>query len=766
MEDVSKTFEKSLSKSFIKELPNFKDPKDIGNMMSSLSSTQKEVKEDEEENEDDLSKEEAKEATGAGSAGGFEAPLFGEPKKNNLFQPGTETKLTKPKGGTVNEDEISGGLADGMTLKDLAKHHDTTVDELIDKVSDGINVEMEHTSSIPIALEIALDHIYEDLDYYGKLEKIEAKEATTSASVGAYDAPIGGGRKDPLQIDTPKSVYGKLRSVKDPNFPKLGGPGSTFVKVKDKCKKFPYCNQGDIKALEFFENNLVKEGIKNISKRYDLNEDYIKGVILENTNIYYKNTNMNKEIENMIDGIVEKVLSEEINKKAKQVTESVTDEIDEMDEFYEIALKRREERMEAKNAKPDFLDLDGDGNKKESMKKASGETDETLEEGFKDSMEDFYDSAREKFDALKLLLRALAKLGYTLPEYRIGKRNPKVLKRHMEIWLNNEMDKLPDYKTERVLKRLKREIGKLDELEELALQKFAEDPNFFSKYQQDMLLDRLKVTDGGIERKKNDTSIDGEIEEDEMEEGNEFSGARQDAIDAGEDEFEVNGKKYPVKESLNLTEEEMIDLIERIIQEEKIEGIKSQDSAMKQSKKETDSYMKDLMKKFKDYLKDGSEGKFDMEPKHFPKGNGELKKMEKMAYTPSPGVEEYIDQIARSGGMENLEYDQIKPNEEWLDKNIVGSSETGNSDEYANAVPTDVNKSVKKRKDDNILGKLKSQSYNKSPQPVTDFAGHHTNNKKFAGIDVKESKEYKKQNKINEDLERMIKLFSHNYKTQ
>lgn len=628
MEDVSKTFEKSLSKSFIKELPNFKDPKDIGNMMSSLSSAQKEVKEDKEENEDDLSKEETKEATGAGSAGGFEAPLFGEPKKNNLFQPGTETKLTKPKGGPVNEDEIPGGLADGMTLKDLAKHHDTTIDELIDKVSDGINVEMEHTSSIPIALEIALDHIYEDLDYYGKLEKIEAKEATTSASVGAYDAPIGGGRKDPLQIDTPKSVYSKLRSVKDPKFPKLGGSGSTFVRVKDKCKKFPYCNQGDIKALEFFENNLVKEAIKNISERYNLNADYIKGVILENTNIYYKNTDMNKEIKNMIDGIVEKVLSEEINKKAKKVTESVTEEIDEMDEFYEIALKRREERMEAKNAKPDFLDLDGDGDTEESMKKASGETDE------------------------------------------------------------------------------------------------------------------------------------------EVEEGNAFSRALGKAREEGEVEFEVNGKTYPVKESLQLSEEEMIDLIEKIIEEQKIEGIKTQDSAMKQSKKDTDDYMKDLMKKFKDYLKDGSEGKFEMEPKHFPKGNGELKKMEKMAYTPSPGVEEYIDQIARSGGMENLEYDQIKPNEEWLDKNILGSSETGNSDEYANAVPTDVNKSVKKRKDDNILAKLKAQSYNKSPQPVTDFAGHHINDEKFAGIEVKESKESKIKNNINEDLERMKKLFSHNYKTQ
>lgn len=630
MEDVSNDFKKGLSKGFNRELPNFKDPKDITNMMTSLNKFQKEVKENEEDIDiSDSKKKETKEATGSGSSGGFEAPLFSAPR-NTLFQPGTETKLTKPKGGPVNEDEIPGGLADGMTLKDLAKHHKTTIDKLINKISDGVNVEMEHTSDMSIALEIALDHIYEDLNYYNKLKKIEAKEATTSASVGAYDAPIGGGRKDPLQIDTPKSVYSKLRSVKDPKFPKYGGPGGKYVRVKDKCKKFPYCNQGDIKALEFFENNLVKESIKNISERYKLNADYIKSVILENTNIYYKNTNMNKEIKNLIDDIVGKVLTEEINKKVKQINESVNDEIDEMEEFYEIALKRREERMESKKSKPDFLDLDNDGNKKESMKKASKD------------------------------------------------------------------------------------------------------------------------------KKKKET-------DEEVEEGNAFTGALAKA-DKGE-KFKVGGKEY-TKESLKLSEKEMIDLIENIIEEQKIEGIKNQDSAMKQSKKDTDSYMKDLMKKFKDYLKDGSEGKFEMEPKHFPKGNGDLKKMEKMAYTPSAGVEEYIDQIARSGGMENLEYDQIKPNEEWLDKNIVGSSETGNSDEYANAVATDVNKSVKDRKDKNILGKLKSQSYNKSPQPVTDFAGHHINDEKMAGIQVSESKKDKKQNKINEDLERMKKLFSHNYKTQ
>jgi len=223
--------------------------------------------------EEEMSKEETKEATGASSAGGYSMPLFGKPQKRKIKE---------------REEKIKGGLADGMSLEDLAKHHNTDVQTIIEKMEKGVNVEMEHTSEMIVAFEIAMDHIYEDLEYYDKLEKIEgdthkeeSKEATTSSSVGVYDAPIGGGRKNPLEIDTPKSVYSKLRSVQDKNFPKYGGKDGKYVKIKDKCKKFPYCNQGDINALEFFENNLVKEAIKRVTNKYNVDETYVKSVILE-----------------------------------------------------------------------------------------------------------------------------------------------------------------------------------------------------------------------------------------------------------------------------------------------------------------------------------------------------------------------------------------------------------------------------------------------------------------------------------------------------
>ena len=48
------------------------------------------------------------------------------------------------------------------------------------------------------------------------------------------------------------------------------------------------------------------------------------------------------------------------------------------------------------------------------------------------------------------------------------------------------------------------------------------------------------------------------MEVDEYDEGNAFSGARQDAIDAGEDEFELDGKTYKVTGKKEKTNEAMI----------------------------------------------------------------------------------------------------------------------------------------------------------------------------------------------------------------
>ena len=96
-------------------------------------------------------------------------------------------------------------------------------------------------------------------------KKVETKEATGSASVGSYSQP---------------SIWAKSMSKKDfRGYDKPILPGGKFVTVKKKCKTFPYCNQGDMKALKIFENDTVKNVISNLSKKYNLSETYVKFII-------------------------------------------------------------------------------------------------------------------------------------------------------------------------------------------------------------------------------------------------------------------------------------------------------------------------------------------------------------------------------------------------------------------------------------------------------------------------------------------------------
>ena len=120
------------------------------------------------------------------------------------------------------------------------------------------------------------------------IPNMELDEVTDASSSGSYDVPAFGttpkGRRDPLKIDGPDSIY-KGRAVKDKNFPKWGGPDSVFVKVKEKCKKFPYCNQGNTGAIEYVsENKEIKEAINEISKKYGVPYKEIEKIVLNDIN--------------------------------------------------------------------------------------------------------------------------------------------------------------------------------------------------------------------------------------------------------------------------------------------------------------------------------------------------------------------------------------------------------------------------------------------------------------------------------------------------
>lgn len=271
------------------------------------------------------------------------------------------------------------------------------------------------------------------------------------------------------------------------------------------------------------------------------------------------------------------------------------------------------------------------------------------------------------------------------------------------------------------------------------------------------------------------------MEEQETEEGNAFSGALSNAKKGGKDSFEVDGKKYPVKESVRMTESELVNLIEKIISEQKstnvkdpaeknnlktigsAPGLEKYKQVHKKDGKENEDNLKDVAQKMKDYLKDGSKGEYDTNPKIFPKGNGELAKMSKKAYVPSGAVEDYVDNFT-AAALENLDYDGIEPNEEWVTSNIEGSSKTGNNPDWANTGESDVNKKRNKIRKDNLLGKLKRKAYNKAPQPViNDKSGEDKGSEIMTKL---ESVNDKKTKQINEEFNRMKSLMGYNQKTQ
>lgn len=240
----------------------------------------------------------------------------------------------------------------------------------------------------------------------------------------------------------------------------------------------------------------------------------------------------------------------------------------------------------------------------------------------------------------------------------------------------------------------------------------------------------------------------------------------------------LKGIKEETK-SLKLTEEELIDLIENIVNEQIVKdkqqkdniskvkpiGLKKTEKVLDADEDENEDYAKLVTKKISDYLKTGSKGKFEENPTTFPKGNGELGEMKKKAYKASPAVDEYIRDFAYPG-LENTKYDEIKPNEQWLTDNLEGTSKTGNNPKWANAVDTGLGKKFNEKRKKNAYQKEKDKSYNRVTQPV-DTAGEHDGESSVNAMFKKlESTSDKKEKLVNEDISKMKDLIGYNRKTQ
>jgi hypothetical protein len=256
----------------------------------------------------------------------------------------------------------------------------------------------------------------------------------------------------------------------------------------------------------------------------------------------------------------------------------------------------------------------------------------------------------------------------------------------------------------------------------------------------------------------------------EMEEGNAFTGKlaqtpRGEKFKMGNKEYTDNSNLEETlyrlvdgKESALFTENEIIDIIENIVNEEKDnikkgvtpKGLGKYEKIHKDSGKENENYLKSVAKKMIDYIKDGSKGKYETNPKSFPKSNGQLAKMDKKAYEID---QEGIDYNMDVSGLNIPDYDGKPPKKETIEKQIKGSSTNGNDQSYGNAVNTGVNDKFAEYFEKDQLSKWKDESYGRVPSPVYE--------KKPL-----ESKKPLKGKPIKEEFERISQLMNYSKKTQ
>ena len=184
------------------------------------------------------SKIETKEATVSGGAtGSYEGPPSG-PKMSMWAD--EAPKKTQAKGGPVEENELD--------------------EKWSEKYKKSIDCNNPKGFSQRAHCQGRKKHMKED----DEIEKGEFKEATGSGSVGAYSSPMFLAKNDKNWRGGKKPIY----------------KGGKFVRVKKKCKNFPYCNQGDIKALKIWEDEDLTEAIKNVAKNKNIHENIVRAILL------------------------------------------------------------------------------------------------------------------------------------------------------------------------------------------------------------------------------------------------------------------------------------------------------------------------------------------------------------------------------------------------------------------------------------------------------------------------------------------------------
>lgn len=626
----------------------------------------------------------------------------------------------------VNEtEEIKGGLADNKTLVQLAKKHNAKgyyhiedmIKSLKKQIEMGLKVEMEHTNDKDKAMEITLDHLWEDPKYYSKLKKMETKEstgadsagafvgpafsgvikkkdlykpnnfkkynvneeevkeATDASSSGAYDVPFGNGGKNPLKINGEKSIK-KSRAVKDKKFPKWGGPGGIFIKIKEKCKKYPYCNQGDINAIELLE---IKDDVIEISEKYGIPYKEMEKIVLNEINKIFISMNLSD-----INTLIESIASEEIKKTI------ISESTEGKKEVYQIKLNGEPvetfmSKEEAEEALPKY--------------KAKEKGELIIEPEIYESYED--------------MIEKLDQMGQELEE----KENQNM--ENQEPMEGNAFA-YAALKAKEAGEKTFEFDGKTHDVEE-SWNQLEEEESFEESNEEEC----NECGDKSIEEGKGMC--------------NECGSMLNEAGMCNECGSMMNESK---KKFLRLTESEMVNLIKKMVNES-VPGMEVTRKAQKQSKEDNEQNAKEVEQKIKKATTiEGSDNP------EFPHQNNSGTKV---ARQNNEEENEFVEDN-RGGKSTDLDYDYepSKKFKERLKSALEGDSKMGNSQDTANVVKSDLGKKLAKQAERKDKKEEKAPMYNKDAQPVKE---------------VNESEE-KTSSLLKEEIEKMKKIASYNKKTQ
>lgn len=266
-------------------------------------------------------------------------------------------------------------------------------------------------------------------------------------------------------------------------------------------------------------------------------------------------------------------------------------------------------------------------------------------------------------------------------------------------------------------------------------------------------------------------------EESEIEETNKKLKGNQKKLDVAEPKGKLTSADFKKlrsrkdKKTVKLTENELINLIERVVLQEKKKsnisekepvGLKKTNKVRNLSRKENQQYAGEVSTKMNNYLKNMGGVKYNGSPNTFPKSNRDLNNKNTKAYKPSEAVEEYIENFAYPVFPD---YDEIKPNENWVSDNIQGSSRTGNNPKWANAEETDFGKKFNKIRKNDLYNKEKKRSYKRATQPI-DTAGEDKGEKSINKMFAKLESVSDNNRLITEEISLMKNMINYNSKTQ